>query len=255
MTILLDGDPRVLLKRRNDRGVVDKFELQGLEFHDPSAGRLSAAGPGGTGPDPGGGRHPGPGSGHGRNHQETGRAGLKPGSTGKGLHYVGYHHWTPNRKKEFLQNMLKGERKTPSLLFYGPEGIGKKKAGPGFQQELFVHRGPVFAMPLRQLPGHGGGCPPGFPGGGAFGQEPGHRCGCHPRPFGPGGLPGPGCPIIRYVSSTRPIPCGKRPRTACSSCWRNRRTTGCSCWWRTRWNGCCPPSTSQAHRAAVRSSF
>ena len=44
VTILLDGDPRVLLKRRNDRGVVDKFELQGLEFHDAvRAGYLQLA--------------------------------------------------------------------------------------------------------------------------------------------------------------------------------------------------------------------
>lgn len=44
VTLLLDGDPRVLLKRRNDRGVVDKFELQGLEFHDAvRAGYLQLA--------------------------------------------------------------------------------------------------------------------------------------------------------------------------------------------------------------------
>lgn len=44
VTILLDGAPRVLLKRRNDRGVVDKFELQGLEFHDAvRAGYLQLA--------------------------------------------------------------------------------------------------------------------------------------------------------------------------------------------------------------------
>ncbi len=44
VTILLDGDPQVLLKRRNDRGVVDKFELQGLEFHDAvRAGYLQLA--------------------------------------------------------------------------------------------------------------------------------------------------------------------------------------------------------------------
>ncbi|MGM9518115.1 dTMP kinase [Acidaminococcus timonensis] len=44
VTILLDGDPRVLLQRRNDRGVVDKFELQGLEFHDAvRAGYLQLA--------------------------------------------------------------------------------------------------------------------------------------------------------------------------------------------------------------------
>ena len=34
VTLLLDGDPRELLKRRNDRGIVDKFELQGLAFQD-----------------------------------------------------------------------------------------------------------------------------------------------------------------------------------------------------------------------------
>lgn len=44
VTILLDGDPRVLLQRRNERGVVDKFELQGLEFHDAvRAGYLQLA--------------------------------------------------------------------------------------------------------------------------------------------------------------------------------------------------------------------
>lgn len=30
----MDGDPRELVKRREDRGTVDKFELQGLEFQD-----------------------------------------------------------------------------------------------------------------------------------------------------------------------------------------------------------------------------
>ena len=34
VTLLLDGDPRELVKRREDRGTVDKFELQGLEFQD-----------------------------------------------------------------------------------------------------------------------------------------------------------------------------------------------------------------------------
>ena len=44
VTLLLDGDPRVLLQRRNERGVVDKFELQGLEFHDAvRAGYLQLA--------------------------------------------------------------------------------------------------------------------------------------------------------------------------------------------------------------------
>lgn len=32
LTILLDGDPEQLLRRRQDRGVVDKFELAGLAF-------------------------------------------------------------------------------------------------------------------------------------------------------------------------------------------------------------------------------
>lgn len=32
VTILLDGAPEELAKRRQERGVVDKFELQGLEF-------------------------------------------------------------------------------------------------------------------------------------------------------------------------------------------------------------------------------
>ena len=34
VTLLLDGDPRELVKRRNERGIVDKFELQGLTFQD-----------------------------------------------------------------------------------------------------------------------------------------------------------------------------------------------------------------------------
>lgn len=34
LTLLLDGSPRALLSRRKDRGVVDKFELQGLDFQE-----------------------------------------------------------------------------------------------------------------------------------------------------------------------------------------------------------------------------
>jgi dTMP kinase len=32
LTILLDGDPAELAVRRQDRGVSDKFEMEGLEF-------------------------------------------------------------------------------------------------------------------------------------------------------------------------------------------------------------------------------
>lgn len=34
LTLFLDGSPRALLSRRKDRGVVDKFELQGLDFQE-----------------------------------------------------------------------------------------------------------------------------------------------------------------------------------------------------------------------------
>ena len=34
VTLLLDGDPRELVKRRENRGTVDKFELQGLAYQD-----------------------------------------------------------------------------------------------------------------------------------------------------------------------------------------------------------------------------
>lgn len=47
-------------------------------------------------------------------------------------------------EKEFLQNMLKGERKTPSLLFYGPEGIGKKKLARAFSRS-FLCTGDPFS--------------------------------------------------------------------------------------------------------------
>lgn len=45
-------------------------------------------------------------------------------------------------EKEFLQNMLKGERKTPSLLFYGPEGIGKKKLARAFAKSFLCTEDP-----------------------------------------------------------------------------------------------------------------
>ena len=38
--------------------------------------------------------------------------------------------------KIFLGNMLQGERKTPSLLFYGPDGIGKKKLAYEFARSF-----------------------------------------------------------------------------------------------------------------------
>ena len=38
--------------------------------------------------------------------------------------------------KTFLENMLKGARKTPSLLFCGPEGIGKKKMARAFAKSF-----------------------------------------------------------------------------------------------------------------------
>ena len=38
--------------------------------------------------------------------------------------------------KIFLGNMLQGERKTPSLLFYGPDGIGKKKLALEFARSF-----------------------------------------------------------------------------------------------------------------------
>ena len=34
MTFLIDGNPRVLLSRREARGVTDKFEAQGLLFQE-----------------------------------------------------------------------------------------------------------------------------------------------------------------------------------------------------------------------------
>ncbi|WP_303816320.1 DNA polymerase III subunit [Acidaminococcus timonensis] len=45
-------------------------------------------------------------------------------------------------EKEFLQNMLKGERKTPSLLFYGPEGIGKNKLARAFAKSFLCTEDP-----------------------------------------------------------------------------------------------------------------
>lgn len=34
VTFLIDGDPRILLTRRQARGVTDKFEAQGLSFQE-----------------------------------------------------------------------------------------------------------------------------------------------------------------------------------------------------------------------------
>ena len=45
--------------------------------------------------------------------------------------------------KAFLEHMLQGERKTPSLLFYGPEGIGKKKMAQHFAKAFLCLRDPL----------------------------------------------------------------------------------------------------------------
>lgn len=45
--------------------------------------------------------------------------------------------------KKFLANMLQGERKTPSLLFYGPEGIGKKRLAFEFARSFLCLDDPL----------------------------------------------------------------------------------------------------------------
>ena len=34
LTVVLDADPKVLLQRRSERGVADRFENKGLEFQE-----------------------------------------------------------------------------------------------------------------------------------------------------------------------------------------------------------------------------
>lgn len=48
---------------------------------------------------------------------------------------MGYH-LGHEANKIFLGNMLQGERKTPALLFYGPDGIGKKKLAYEFARSF-----------------------------------------------------------------------------------------------------------------------
>ena len=45
--------------------------------------------------------------------------------------------------KTFLKNMLTGERQTPSLLFCGPEGIGKKKMARAFARSFLCLEDPL----------------------------------------------------------------------------------------------------------------
>ena len=51
--------------------------------------------------------------------------------------------------KTFLENMLKGTRKTPSLLFCGPEGIGKKKMARAFAKSFLCLEDPLVPCTCR----------------------------------------------------------------------------------------------------------
>lgn len=52
-------------------------------------------------------------------------------------------------EKVFLRNMLTGQRKTPSLLFYGPEGIGKRKMARAFAQSFLCLENPLVPCTCR----------------------------------------------------------------------------------------------------------
>lgn len=52
-------------------------------------------------------------------------------------------------EKAFLQHMLTGPRKTPSLLFYGPEGIGKRKMARAFAQSFLCLENPLVPCTCR----------------------------------------------------------------------------------------------------------
>ena len=45
--------------------------------------------------------------------------------------------------------MLTGQRKTPSLLFYGPEGIGKRKMARAFAQSFLCLENPLVPCTCR----------------------------------------------------------------------------------------------------------
>lgn len=51
--------------------------------------------------------------------------------------------------KTFLENMLKGARKTPSLLLCGPEGIGKKKMARAFAKSFLCLEDPLAPCTCR----------------------------------------------------------------------------------------------------------
>ena len=51
--------------------------------------------------------------------------------------------------KTFLKNMLTGERQTPSLLFCGPEGIGKKKMARAFARSFLCLEDPLVPCHCR----------------------------------------------------------------------------------------------------------
>lgn len=51
--------------------------------------------------------------------------------------------------KTFLENMLKGTRKTPSLLLCGPEGIGKKKMARAFAKSFLCLEDPLVPCTCR----------------------------------------------------------------------------------------------------------
>ncbi len=63
-------------------------------------------------------------------------------------------------EKRFLQNLLTGERKTPSLLFYGPEGIGKKKLALEFAKSFLCLEDPLTDTSCKSCRAFGAGSHP-----------------------------------------------------------------------------------------------
>lgn len=66
------------------------------------------------------------------------------------------------QNKEFLKSLLVGERFTPSLLFYGPEGVGKKMLAKAFAKSFLCLEDPLSPDSCRSCKAMDAGTHPDF---------------------------------------------------------------------------------------------